>query len=93
MIRDDLDHPTTQAYRVREATRGIYHHTKEQLLRVVDLVSNLPGNDPFHTEWARLQSILDSASANLRAANDLAHIIGSRSSALRDQGRADSTAG
>lgn len=90
MNRDDLDHPTTQAFRVREATRGIYHHTKEQCLRVVCLTSELPANDPFFSEWTRLQEALELASKSLKAANDLAHVIGSRASAIRDQSRHES---
>lgn len=87
MIREDLDHPTTQAFRVREATRGIYHHTKEQCLRVRDLCFNLDASDPFFTEWRRLQDALEIASANLKAANDLAHVIGSRAAATREPSR------
>lgn len=88
MIREDLDHPTTQAFRVREATRGIYHHTKEQCLRVRDLCFNLESNDPFFTEWRSLQDALEIASANLKRANDLAHVIGSRAAAQREPARA-----
>jgi len=90
MNRDDLDHPTTQAFRVREATRGIYHHTKEQCLRVRDLCFQLDAKDPFFTEWRSLQDALEIASANLKRVNDLAHVISSRASAIRDQARHES---
>ncbi len=73
--RDRLDSATSSLFRVREATKGIYHHATEQQMRTERILSDMVTTDPTFNDVVRLHELLTEAAALVRHAHDLSHSL------------------